>query len=103
MPGIIVAPLRDGALTEIQSGAALGDGDLSFDTRQPVMDGAYPHRLRVGIQTPQRKRFGGLEIAIAMLVMYGERLGRLAHDARRTAGRGDETPPAGRRVRMLPR
>src|SRR5712692_9568794 len=88
-----VGPARCALLLEIQQGTAFDGGCLSLEPRQTVPDRTYPRRLRFGVQTPQRKRFRRLEIAIAVLVMDGERLGRLAHHARGAARRVDQTSP----------
>ena len=57
--------------------------------------GPAPAALRVS-ETPQRKRFRRGQIAHAVLVMDGERLGRFAHDRRRTAAHLEQLPPARR-------
>jgi len=51
---------------------------LALDPREPMPDGILPPLARRTLQTPQRERPRGREVAHAMLMMNRERLARFA-------------------------
>ena len=69
---------------------------LPLDPRQPMLTAAPATAALRDRQTPQRERLRQRQIAHAVLVVNRQRLGRLAHDRRRTAAHLEQLPPAAR-------